>query len=245
MDEIEKICNENNIILIEDSCESLGSKFNDKNLGSFGLMSTFSTYFGHHISTIEGGMVCTNDDKIANILKAIRSHGWDRDMDEEESKKLKKEHNVDSFNDLYTFYYTGFNVRSTDLQAFLGIEQLKKIERIAEKRRENFNTYIDNLDESLWKPIARKDSYVSSFAFPVIHKKRDKIVEELKNSSVENRPLLGGSLGKQPYWYKRNGKTSLKNADLIHDYGMYLPNNHQMGVDEINTICNIINRVCA
>ena len=118
MDKIVEICENNNITLIEDSCESLGSKFNGKQLGSFGKMSTFSTYFGHHISTIEGGMVCTNDDYFANLLKSLRSHGWDRDMDEDVRLKLRKDYKVDEFNALYTFYHTGFNLRSTDLQAF-------------------------------------------------------------------------------------------------------------------------------
>ena len=240
---IEKICKQHNIILIEDACESLGSKYNDKQLGSFGLMSSFSTYFGHHMSTIEGGMVCTNDDKMANLLRSLRSHGWDRDMDKTTKQWLRETHNISEFNSKYTFYHTGFNLRSTDLQAFIGINQLKKLDFIIEKRNENFLLYHSLLDDSIWKPKIRSTDYISNFAYPIIHDKRDIIVEELNKNNIENRPLLAGSLGKQPYWYKRYGHISLPNVDNVDTKGFYLPNNHQMGTDEISIICKIINDV--
>ena len=243
MDKITEICENNNITLIEDSCESLGSKFNGKQLGSFGKMSTFSTYFGHHISTIEGGMVCTNDDYFANLLKSLRSHGWDRDMDEDVRLKLRKDYKVDEFNALYTFYHTGFNLRSTDLQAFLGINQLKKLPSIVEKRNENFKVYYELLDDSFWKPELRDNSYISNFAFPIIHPKRNELVKLLNDNNIENRPLLAGSLGKQPYWYNKFGLVNLPNVDDIDEYGLYLPNNHQMGVEEIKKVCSIINSI--
>jgi len=243
MDKISKLCKDNNITLIEDSCESLGSKFKDKQLGSFGEMSTFSTYFGHHISTIEGGMVCTNNDYFANLLKSLRSHGWDRDMDEEVRDDLRIKYGIDKFNSLYTFYHTGFNLRSTDLQAFLGINQLKKLPSIVEKRNENFKLYYELLDDSFWKPEIRDESYISNFAFPIIHPKRNELVKLLNENNIENRPLLAGSLGKQPYWYNKFGMVSLPNVDSIHDHGLYLPNNHQMGSDEIKKVCSIINSI--
>ena len=151
MDKIMDICEKNNVVLIEDACESLGSKFNDKKLGSFGLMSTFSTYFGHHISTIEGGMICTDNDEFANLLKSLRSHGWDRDMDSETRNSLRTQYEVDDFNALYTFYHTGFNVRSTDLQAFLGIGQLEKLPTVVANRNKNFKLYHKLLDDSFWE----------------------------------------------------------------------------------------------
>jgi len=243
MDKIVEICENNNITLIEDSCESLGSKFNGKQLGSFGKMSTFSTYFGHHISTIEGGMVCTNDDYFANLLKSLRSHGWDRDMDEGVRLKLRKDYKVDEFNALYTFYHTGFNLRSTDLQAFLGINQLKKLPSIVKKRNENFKMYYELLDDSFWKPELRDNSYISNFAFPIIHPKRNELVKLLNDNNIENRPLLAGSLGKQPYWYNKFGLVNLPNVDDIDEYGLYLPNNHQMEVEEIKKVCSIINSI--
>ena len=241
MDKIMDMCKKYDIILIEDACESLGSKFNGKKLGSFGLMSTFSTYFGHHISTIEGGMVCTNDDKFANLLKSLRSHGWDRDMDIETQNKLRKEYGVDEFNSQYTFYHTGFNLRSTDLQAFLGIGQLEKLPMVVKNRNENFKLYYELLDDSFWKPELRVSDYISNFAFPIIHKNRNAIVKILNENNIENRPLLAGSLGKQPYWFNKFNVTTLPNVDDIDEYGLYLPNNHEMTIDEIKKICEVLN----
>ena len=119
----------------------MGSYFSNKNLGTFGLASSHSFYFGHHISTIEGGMVSTKDKKFYNILLAIRSHGWARDVQKNFRKKLEKSFKVDEFKSLYTFYYSGLNVRSTDFNANIGIQQLKKIKRISIIRNKNFNRY--------------------------------------------------------------------------------------------------------
>ena len=243
MDKIMDICEKYNVVLIEDACESLGSKFNGRKLGSFGLMSTFSTYFGHHISTIEGGMVCTNDDDFANLLKSLRSHGWARDMDKNADEKLRKEYNVDDFNTQYTFYHTGFNLRSTDLQAFLGIGQLEKLPMVVKNRCDNFKLYYELLDDSFWKPKLRDTDYISNFAFPIIHKKRNELVKLLNDNNIENRPLLAGSLGKQPYWYKKYGINKLPNVDDIDTFGLYLPNNHEMSEEEIKKVCNVLNSI--
>jgi len=241
MNLISDICEKNNIILIEDTCESLGSEFNGKKLGSFGLMSSFSTYFGHHISTIEGGMICTNDKKVANILKSLRSHGWDRDMDIDHYMHLRKEYKVDDFNALYTFYHTGFNVRSTDLQAFLGIQQLKRLPEIVQKRHKNYNLYKNLINDSYWKTTDNNQSYISNFAYPIISNNRKLLINNLKSSEIECRPLLSGSLSRQPYWYNNFGKIELKNCDLIHDSGLYVPNNHEMSEEDIRKICEVIN----
>ena len=118
------LCDKYDVILLEDTCESMGCEFRDKKLGTFGKMSSFSTYFGHHISTIEGGIISTDDFKLYEILKSIRSHGWDRDLSTETQFELQKEWDVTEFNSLYTFYYEGFNLRSTDLQAYIGLTQI-------------------------------------------------------------------------------------------------------------------------
>jgi CDP-6-deoxy-D-xylo-4-hexulose-3-dehydrase len=141
LDEIISLCKENDILLIEDTCESIGSKYNDKKLGTFGDLSTFSFYFGHHMSTIEGGMVSTNDEDLYHILLSIRSHGWDRDLPQKKQVELREKYNINNFRSLYTFYYPGFNLRSTDLQAFIGLEQLKKLDMIVENRNKNFLRY--------------------------------------------------------------------------------------------------------
>jgi len=242
MDEVVNFCEENNVILIEDACESLGSKYRGKNLGTFGLMSCFSTYYGHHLSTIEGGMICTNDTETFNLLKSLRSHGWDRDMSQEHSSKLQKQYNiVDEFESLYKFYHFGFNVRSTDLQAFLGINQLGRLSEIVEKRNCNYNTYRSLIKSSFWEPPeSTNEQFVSNFAYPVIHKNRTKLVKTLKDNSIEARPLICGSLGKQPFWTKNYGEMNLKNADMVNDYGFYLPNNHDLNTQQIKYIKSVL-----
>jgi len=247
MDKITELCDINDILLLEDSCESLGSESNYKKLGNYGLMSSFSTYFGHHISTIEGGMVCTNDDDMYNLLMSLRSHGWDRDLNPSNQSQLRKKHNVKDFESLYKFYYYGFNVRATDLQAFLGLGQLKKLDEIVKKRNRNYNLYRTLLKNDFWTPpLSTSRSYISNFAFPVISPNRQKIVEDLMQNDVAVRPLICGSLENQPFWRRKlqnpSKKPSLKNADIVDKMGLYLPNNHQITEKEVEFICDIVNR---
>ena len=243
MDEILSVCSSNNVILLEDACESLGSKFKDQKIGTFGLMSSFSTYFGHHVSTIEGGMVCTDDPNIYNVLKSIRSHGWDRDLDQTCVDSLRNQYEVTDFEALYKFYYFGFNVRATDLQAFLGIGQLEKLDSIISVRQQNYLRYTENIKGSYWKaPENTSDKYISNFAYPIIHPHRKEIVKRLTEENIAVRPLICGSLEKQPFW-NNGGQVNLLNGDIVDKYGMYLPNNHQLRSDEIQKICDIINEV--
>ena len=242
MDEIIKLCQDNDIILLEDSCESLGSTYNGIKTGSFGLMSSFSFYFGHHISTIEGGMICTDDFELYNILKSIRAHGWNRDLDEPFKSELKNNFEIDEFKDLYTFYYAGFNLRSTDLQAFIGINQLDKIGKIVHIRQYNYYYYNELVKNDYWKITDFTNCYISNFAYPIIHPNRNKIAKELIENGVECRPLICGSIGLQPYWIKLYGKQSLEFADIVDKYGMYVPNNPDMKLSDVEYICDILNK---
>ena len=241
MDKILDLCKKYNVIPLEDACESFGSRHKGKNLGSFGLMGTFSTYFGHHLSTIEGGVINTDDREIYNVLKSIRSHGWDRDMDEDHRNSLREAHQVSDFENLYKFYHFGFNLRSTDLSAFIGINQLKKAANMCKVREHNYQLYADKIKNDFWSPEIREDEYVSNFAYPVISPHREKIVENLQNADIEVRPLVCGNLGNQPVWKQHYGEVSLPNAEKVDKFGMYIPNNHEMGEVEIDIISDIIN----
>lgn len=244
MKEIKNLCDDNKIILLEDSCESVGSTYNGIKTGAFGLMSSFSFYFAHHISTIEGGMVCTNDDDLYNILKSIRAHGWDRDLDENYKEKLRKKYSIDNFKSLYTFYYPGFNLRSTDLQAFIGIKQMDKLDDIVKIRNNNFLIYDNLIKNSYWKIKPTPESFVSAFAYPIITPNIQKLLEVLNNKNIETRPLICGSISNQPFWLDIRGKTSdLYMADDVDKYGCYLPINHQMTEEEITYVCNVVNKI--
>jgi len=241
LNEIIKLCEENDVMILEDTCESIGSKYGDKKLGTFGLMSSFSFYFGHHMSTIEGGMICTDDEDLYYILLSIRSHGWDRDLPEHKQKELREKYNISDFRSLYTFYYPGFNLRSTDLQAFLGIEQLKKIEWICERRNKNFLLYNSLVKDSIWKIKSPEGSYVSNFAYPIVTENINQLVEELRKHNIECRPLICGSMNEQPFWYNVYGKSDLPNAKRVHDFGLYLPNNPNLTEENIKQISDLIN----
>lgn len=240
MDKILELKVKYNFILLEDVCESFGSKYKTQKLGSLGDISVFSLFYGHHLSTIEGGMICTNDEKLNDVLKMIRAHGWDRELSPDKQSSLRNEHNIDDFSASYTFYYPGFNVRGTDLQAFIGIGQLKKAENVILKRNLYYNFFKDNLTLD-WKPKQNEDKFVSNFCYPIISVNKDKIVKNLLENNIECRPLICGSMGKQPFYKNLYGETILPNASLVDKYGIYIPNNPDLTHAEMIFIAKIIN----
>lgn len=242
MDEIVKLCKDNDIILLEDSCESIGSEYRGVKTGNFGLMSTFSFYYGHHISTIEGGVISTDDKEIYELLLSIRSHGWDRDFDKKSQELIRKQNGVDDFRALFTFYHAGFNLRSTDLQAFIGLRQINKIDRFSETRSENFKLYDSLIKNSYWKIKNDTHCFYSNFAYPVITPNIVELVKELQLNNVECRPLVCGSIGLQPFWKERYGEVNFEFANQVHNYGLYLPNNQDISEDEIRLITSIVNK---
>ena len=241
MKEIIDICEENNIILVEDTCESVGSLYDDKKLGTFGLASSFSFYYGHHFSTIEGGMICTNDTELYNILKSLRCHGWDRDLDTKTQSDLREENSIDDFRALYSFYYPGFNLRSTDLQAFIGQRQLLRLDDMVEQRRRNFLLFQEKIQNDFWRISVQDNTMVSNMAYPIITPKIQNLIKALKENEIETRPLICGSIGEQPFWKKLYGQTRLPVASLIHTQGLYIPNNHELALEEIELICDVVN----
>jgi CDP-6-deoxy-D-xylo-4-hexulose-3-dehydrase len=241
MNKIVELCSKYDVILLEDTCESMGCEFVNRKLGTFGIMSSFSTFFGHHISTIEGGLISTDDKELYELLVAIRSHGWARDLSVETQLNLLEEWNVSEFDSLYTFYYPGFNMRSTDLQAYIGLAQVDKLDDWGRKRLTNFNLYQELIENDYWKPDIDLNHFVSNFAYPIIHPNRNIIVENLRKNDVEVRPLICGSMGTQPFYVKKYGRLELPNVSVVDKYGFYVPNHPTLTYDEIELICNIVN----
>ena len=242
MDEILELCKEHDIKLIEDTCESIGSKYEGNKVGTFGDLSTFSFYFGHHMSTIEGGMISTDDEDLYHILLSIRSHGWDRDLPKTKQIELREKYNIGDFRSLYTFYYPGFNLRATDLQAFIGLHQLTKLDKIVENRYKNYMKYHEEIKNPEWKINPPNNSYISNFSYPIITKNIKQLVEKLTENNIECRPLICGSINEHPFWYERYGKQDFPISKKVHEYGLYLPNNHQMTEDEINKVISVVNQ---
>jgi len=239
MSEIVNLCEENNIVLIEDVCESMGSKFGDKYLGTFGVVSLFSLYYGHHLSTIEGGLICTNDSELNDIIVSMRSHGWDRDWSNEKQKEYRDKYNIDDFNSLYTFYYPGFNFRSTDLQAFIGLTQVDKLDKFSINRENNFKLYYDNITINELKIKYDDRNFISNFAYPIVSKNRESIVKRLIENNIEVRPLIAGSMARKPFWKGR--VDNLPNCDIINNNGFYIPNHQNLSNYDITRICTIVN----
>jgi CDP-4-dehydro-6-deoxyglucose reductase, E1 len=235
------IANRYNMQVLEDSCEAFGSMYKGKKLGTIGKAGSFSFYYGHHISTIEGGAVVTDDPDLYNIMLSIRSHGWARDLNVDVHKALTDKYNIDEFRDLYTFYYPGFNLRSTDLNAFIGISQLNKIDRIVKSRRDNFYSYKECLKE-YWSQQSETD-VISSFAYGTLVENRLDVYNHLKKNRIETRPLICGSIGRHPFWINKFGELKLPNADVVHDFGLYLPNHYNLNKEDLLYISEVFKQV--
>jgi len=254
-DDIVQIAKDNNIILIEDCCEAHGAKFGDKRVGSIGDISLFSFYFGHHITTIEGGTVCVNNDKLYDLAKLFRSHGMTR----EASLELQTEylHSHPDLNPLFTFAVAGFNMRSTELNAVLGLEQLQRLDYNIERRRDNLDIWLKHLDPSKFKtsfdvegnsnfalPLVMQESYRNSLK---INDDYSSVCDILDLSSVEYRlgTAGGGNQARQPYLknysYRISGE--LKNADYIHDNALYIGNHTDLTKEQIIDLCKKLNNV--
>jgi len=243
MNKIVELCLEYDVILLEDTCEAMGCEYKGKKLGTFGKMSSFSTFFGHHISTIEGGIVSTDDFELYELLLSIRSHGWDRDLSVETQFKLQQDWDISEFDTMYTFYYSGFNIRSTDLQAYIGLAQIDNLNDWGKKREENFHLYNKLIRNDFWKVKSKPDCLESNFAYPIIHPKRDEIVKTLTLNNVEVRPMICGSMGTQPFYVKEFGELKLPNVTVIDEYGFYVPNNPKLTREEVSFISGLVNEI--
>ena len=241
MDKIVNLCEKYNVTLFEDVCESMGSKYKNKYLGSFGFASFFSTYFGHHLSTIEGGFINTNDEDFYHLLLMMRSHGWDRDLPKEKQEELRKKYKVSEFDSLYNFYVPGFNLRSTDLQAFIGLRSIDKLDEYSKVRNLNFKLYNEFITVNELGITEKEGDFVSNFALPIVSKNKKKIINNLISNGIEVRPLIAGDMSKKPMWYERFGHVYLPNCEKINEFGFYVPNHQDLTVEQIKFISKIIN----
>jgi CDP-4-dehydro-6-deoxyglucose reductase, E1 len=249
IDEIKKVCDEKKIILLEDNCESLGTKYKGKLLGNYSLASSFSFYVGHHMSTIEGGAVCTDSEKFATMIRLVRAHGWDRNLSETRQIKIRNKYRVNStFYSRYTFYDLGYNLRPMEINAFIGNTQIPYLKEITTKRNENFFRMalpIYAKSEKYYPIKYNHIEFLSNFAVPVIcksQKVRDELVEKC-NGIVEIRPIVGGDMTRQPFFKKYMKEYSFDNpnAQLAHEQGLYFGNNPELTRREINQIINTFN----
>lgn len=177
------------------------------------------------------------------MLLMMRSHGWDRDLPPEKQKELRDQYSCSDFDALYNFYVPGFNLRATDLQAYIGLKAIDKLDKFCMARNKNFVTYLDRLKGNLLNIENKKDNFISNFAMPFVNKNRNKIINELIANNIEVRPLIAGNMASKPMWVNFNPvKLSLPNCELIEKFGFYIPNHQNLTYQDITFISNIINK---
>jgi CDP-6-deoxy-D-xylo-4-hexulose-3-dehydrase len=233
-----ELCQKYNVKLFEDCCESHGSTIQNQKVGTFGLASSFSFFYGHHITTIEGGMICTNDDEFYNRLILLRSHGLLRELPEEERVK----NIIPDIDQRFTFLCPGYNVRNTDVHAVLGLSQMKRLPLTVEARNRNFKVFVENLDPQKYHTDFETDG-VSLFAFPVIAKgvSLKRVSKVLDSFGVEYRPLIAGNLMRHPMMNSINTFRKFKNADFIHDNSYYVGNNEWVTEEQVKELTKVLN----
>ena len=235
---LQHICQEKNIELIEDNCESLGALSMGKQAGTFGTFGTFSFFFSHHLQTMEGGMIVTDDDILADYMRSLRAHGWVRDL--KTSSLYTKTGN--SFEDSFKFVLPGYCVRPLEMSGAIGSVQLKKLDNILYNRRKNAEVFIEEFKDDF---IIQKETLIegggisicnssSWFGFGVILKnelenKREKVIEKLMKSGVEVRPIVTGNFTKQPVmkYINKYIHGELKNSEYLDKNGFFFGNDHR------------------
>ena len=246
-DELINICESQDILLIEDVCESHGTTFKDKKVGNIGFASNFSFYFAHHMSTIEGGMVCTNNHQLYQVCRALRSHGMTREMTDISMREQIIEQNPD-LNPDFIFLRPSHNFRSTEINAVLGLSQLKKLDAKNQERRENFDLFISNLNPEKYH-IAINTEGNSNYAFIVIlkdpdMKKRDILENKLRDNGIEFRRGLsgGGNQMRQPFF--KSVYTDFSNFPVIehiHNFSWYIGNYPGLEKEKIHKLLDVLN----
>jgi CDP-4-dehydro-6-deoxyglucose reductase, E1 len=250
LDKIQKICKENNILLIEDNCESLGSELPSGKAGNFGMASTFSFFVAHHMSTIEGGMVCTDEEELAEMLRIVRANGWDRNLNANQQYKIRQKFKIKTeFDAKYTFYDLGYNLRPTEITGFIGLYQLKFLENNIKIRERNYhflekemiqNSDLITLDHSHM-------SLLSTIAFPILCKTpllRNKYFTQFSGAGVEIRPMIAGNIQNQPF-YKKYVKTlyNLPGTDMIHHCGFYCGNYSELMKSDLELLSSCLKKI--
>lgn len=249
IDTIRKICEERNIILIEDNCESLGTELPEGRTGNFGIGASFSFFVAHHMSTIEGGMVCTSDDDFAEMLRIVRANGWDRNLNPEQQEKWRTQFGIQSeFEAKYTFYDLGYNFRPTEITGFLGQYQMQFLEKNISSREQNY-LRIEKIVKENPDFIDLEHDHInvlSTFAFPFVCKTaelRTHYLQKFIDAGVEIRPMIAGNMQSQPFYKKYVSETyDMPGADMMHNNGFYCGNYPELLEEDLVVFENLLRK---
>lgn len=246
-DAINELIKNRDIILLEDNCESMGAEYKGKQAGTFGVMGTFSTFFSHHMATMEGGFVVTDDEELYHILLCLRAHGWTRNLPKENKVVNKSD---DWFGESFRFVLPGYNVRPVEMSGAIGIEQLKKLPTFLKHRRENaklFFQYFNNHPDFIMQKEIGSSSW---FGFSLIIRpesklKRSDIIKVLEKNNIEYRPIVTGDFTQNEVmkYFDYEIFRDLKNAKILHKNGFFV-GNHQTDISEqINLLKKVLDNM--
>ena len=242
---IKELIADKNITLLEDNCESMGATYRGKQAGTFGLMGTYSSFFSHHIATMEGGCIVTDDEEIYHILLAIRSHGWTRNLPKENYVTGIK--SDDWFEESFKFVLPGYNVRPLEMSGAIGIEQLKKLPDFIRNRRENAKYFVEKFRDHPYLQIQKETEQSSWFGFSLVLKanapmNRKQLVQKLQKNNIECRPIVTGNFLKnievlQYFDYEVAG--TIENAEYIDENGLFVGNQQLPIQEQIEHLFNL------
>ena len=229
---IERLKDGRDIIVLEDNCEALGGEWEGRKLGTLGVAGSFSTYYSHHMSTIEGGVVATDDEELYHILLSLRSHGWTRHLPQ---KNWVCQKSTDAFEESFRFVLPGYNVRPTEIAGAVGIEQLKKLPRFIEERRRNAEHFLRLFGSDPRFIVQRELGTSSWFGFSLVIRdaslSRKEIIAKLSAADIETRPIVAGNFARKEVikWFDCEVPDSLPNADYVDAHGFFV-GNHQFDI---------------
>jgi CDP-6-deoxy-D-xylo-4-hexulose-3-dehydrase len=240
---VQKLCNERGVIMIEDNCESLGTRVNGDLTGNFGEMASFSFFVAHHMSTIEGGMVVTDDEPLSEMLRITRANGWDRNLTTDQQVKWRSAHAVASEMEAkYCFYDLGFNFRPTEITGFLGNLQIQYLAQNIATRSTNYHRLaeITRMNEDLQSVDTSHLEFVSNFAYPVVCRSRElreRYASRCHAAGVEIRPMIAGNIQNQPFYKKYvRGDETLPDTDFVDQNGFYFGNYPELTEADLQTL---------
>tara|TARA_X000000950_G_scaffold287430_1_gene399646 strand:+ start:1224 stop:2384 length:1161 start_codon:yes stop_codon:yes gene_type:complete len=242
--QILKIIENKKIFIFEDNCESLGAEYNNKFTGTFGDIGTFSTYFSHHISTMEGGMVTTDNEELYHILLSLRAHGWTRNLPRKNHVSNKSNN---WFDESFRFILPGYNVRPIEMSGAIGIKQLEKLPHFLKQRRKNAKIFVDQFKNNSNYLIQKEIGKSSWFGFSLIINpksslRRKDIIKLLDKNKIECRPIVAGNFMKNEVmkYFEYEVHDKLNNADHLHYNGFFVGNSHHSLTDNINFLKKIL-----
>jgi CDP-6-deoxy-D-xylo-4-hexulose-3-dehydrase len=244
--QLQHIADSNDLILLEDNCESLGATFGGQQAGTFGVMGTFSFFFSHHISTMEGGAIVTDDEELCHILRCLRAHGWTRDLPSENWVSGRK--SGPDFEESFRFVLPGFNVRPLEMSGAVGRRQLEKLPSFVAIRRQNADHFTELFQSHPWLRLQKEVGASSWFGFSLVLKPnapttREELVKRLQSEGIDTRPIVAGNFAKQKAinWFDQDSHSPLENAQYLDEHGLFVGNHHydlRSEIDHLWQVCH-------